>query len=105
AGGLLLLLALSCSKDTPAIEEPRPVFGEPVTRSKGQPMGDAVSTVIDARGGALWFQGAVRLEVPPGAVEQPTTFGIQPITNTLDAASAYPAFRLIPEGGHFKNPI
>lgn len=105
AGGLLLLFALSCSKDTPAIEEPRPVFGEPVIRPKGQPMGDAVSTIIDARGGVLWFHGAVRLEVPPGAVEQPTAFGIQPIANTLDGTSPYPTFRLTPEDTRFKKPI
>jgi len=105
ACGLLLLLTISCRKDAPAIEEPRPVFGEPVIRPKGQPVGNAVSTVIDATGGALWFHGAVRLEVPPGAVEQPTTFGIQPIANTLHDASPYPAFRLTPEGTRFKKPI
>lgn len=104
-GGLLLLLTVSCRKDTPAIEEPRPVFGEPAIKPKGQPVGNAVSTIIDARGGVLWFHGTVRLEVPPGAVEKPTAFGIQPIANTLDDASPYPAFRLTPEGTHFKKPI
>lgn len=103
--GVPLLLAISCRKDAPSLDEPRPVFGDPVTKPKGQPVGDAVSTVIDARGGTLWFHGAVRLEIPPGAVEQPTAFGIQPITNTLDEASPYPAFRLTPEGTHFKKPI
>lgn len=105
ASGLFLLLAISCKKDTPPLEEPQPIFGEPVVKPRGQPLGDAVSTIIDARGGALWFHGAVRVEVPPGAVEQPTAFGIQPIANTHDDASPYPAFRLTPEGTHFKKPI
>ncbi len=105
ASGLFLLLAISCKKDTPPLEEPRPIFGEPVAKPKGQPAGAAVSEVIGPQGGVLWYDDALRLEIPAGAVEEPTTFGIQPIHNTLDEASANSAFRLTPEGTPFKKPV
>ncbi|SKB81998.1 ZU5 domain-containing protein [Parapedobacter luteus] len=107
AGYLTLVLALSCNKDTPAPadDEAPPVFGEPVTKPKGQPSASAASAIIGPAGGVLQYEQAVRLEVPPEAVAQPTTFAIQPISNTLDDGSAAQAFRLMPEGVHFKKPI
>lgn len=105
ASGLFLLLAIACKKDTPPLEEPRPIFGEPVVKPKGQPTGEAVSAVIGAQGGVLWYDDALRLEIPAGAVEEPTTFGIQPISNTLDEVAVNPAFRLTPEGTFFKKPV
>ncbi|WP_181151280.1 hypothetical protein [Sphingobacterium gobiense] len=102
---LPLLLAASCNKDAPLTEEPDPVFGEPVVKPKGQPVGDAVSAAIGPNGGVLLYGDMVRMEVPPGAVDELTTFGIQPISNTLDEASSNPAFRLTPEGIHFDKPV
>lgn len=45
------------------------------------------------------------MEIPPGAVEEPTSFSIQRITNTHDELSGRSAFRLGPEGIQFKKPI
>ena len=106
-GCLSVLLTASCGKDTPSVidDEIPPVFGEPAVKSKGQPIGDAVSAMIGPNGGVLWYEDALRIEVPAGAVDQPTTFGIQPISNTHDEAVTTQAFRLTPEGTHFKKPV
>jgi len=102
---LPLALAISCNKDAPLTEEPDPVFGEPVVKPKGQPVGDAVSAAIGPDGGVLLYADMVRMEIPPGAVEELTTFGIQPIGNTLDEGASNPAFRLAPEGIRFNKPV
>ncbi|TYR36667.1 hypothetical protein FXV77_09200 [Sphingobacterium phlebotomi] len=102
---LPLLLAASCNKDAPLTEEPDPVFGEPVVKPKGQPVGDAVSAMIGPDGGVLLYGDVIRMEIPPGAVDELTTFSIQPIGNTLDETSANPAFRLTPEGIRFNKPV
>ncbi|WP_196940085.1 hypothetical protein [Sphingobacterium pedocola] len=102
---LPLLLAVSCNKDAQPPEEPHPVFGEPVVKPKGKPIGDAVSVEIGPNGGVLLYTDMVRLEIPPGAVDELTTFGIQPISNTFDETSASPAFRLTPEDKYFKKPV
>src|SRR5690606_12633522 len=102
---LPFLLAASCNKDAPLTEEPDPVFGEPVVKPKGQPVGDAVSATIGPNGGVLLYGDMVRMEIPPGAVDELTTFGIQPISNTLDEASSNTAFRLTPEGTRFNKPV
>ncbi|MFC3196031.1 hypothetical protein ACFOET_00260 [Parapedobacter deserti] len=106
-GFFSLTLTSSCNKDTsaPLDEETPAVFGEPVAKPKGQPTANAVSAVIGTAGGILRFSEAVKVEVLPGAVAQPTTFAIQPIANTLDDGSTAQAFRLTPEGVQFKKPI
>lgn len=105
ATALFFLLAVCCKKETPSDGEPGPVFGVPEVKPKGQPVGDAVSVVLGPQGGVLWYDDVVRLEIPPGAVVEPTTFSIQPITNTLHEVSARAAFHLTPEGVGFKKPI
>lgn len=105
ATGLFLLLMVCCKKDTPPVDEPGPVFGIPEVKPKGQPNGDAVSVLLGPQGGVLWYDDVVRLEIPPGAVDEPTIFSIQPITNTLHEASAQVAFRLAPEGISFNKPV
>lgn len=102
---LPLLFAAACTKDVPPREEPGPVFGEPVAKPRGEPAGEAALAVIGPNGGVLWYGDIVRLEIPPGAVEEPTAFGIQPISNTFDVASEHPAFRLSPEDTHFRKPV
>src|SRR5690606_8172306 len=102
---LPLALAISCNKDASLTEEPDPVFGDPVVKPKGQPVGDAVSAAIGPDGGVLLYADMVRMEIPPGAVEELTTFGIQPIGNTLDEGASNPAFRLAPEGIRFNKPV
>lgn len=105
ATSLFFLMAICCKKDIPPDDEPGPVLGVPEVKPKGQPDGDAVSVLLGPEGGVLWYDDAVRLEIPPGAVDEPTTFSIQPITNTLHEASAHAAFRLAPEGIRFKTPV
>src|SRR5690606_8938886 len=103
---LLIFLFLSCKKDRdPSIEEPVPAISDPIKREKGIALGDGVTKNIGASGGFLELGGQVRLDVPPGAVEKSTLFGIQPISNTHDGLSERPAYRLIPEGQIFKKPV
>ncbi len=106
-GCLSVLLTASCGKDTPSVsdDDRQPVFGEPVVKGKGQPIGDIASAVIGPEGGVLWYEDVLQVEVPAGAVDQPTMFGIQPISNTHDEAETSQAFRLTPEGTHFKRPV
>ncbi|MFD1771329.1 hypothetical protein [Sphingobacterium suaedae] len=102
-----LTLAISCNKDVRLAEEPHPfpVFDDPVVKPKGRAIGKTVSAEIGPNGGVLWYGDVVRLEIPPGAVNEQTTFGIQPIGNTFDETSVNPAFRLFPEHIHFNKPV
>ncbi|OYD40685.1 hypothetical protein [Sphingobacterium cellulitidis] len=103
---LLIFLVLSCTKEKdPSREEPVPIVSDPIKREKGTVLGDGVTKNIGATGGFLELGGQVHLEVPPGAVEEPTQFSIQPISNTHDELSEKPAFRLLPEGQIFKKPV
>jgi len=103
---LSIFLFLSCKKDKdPSKEEPVPVFSDPIKRGKGAPLGAEVTKTIGASGGFLELGQQVRLDVPPGAVDLPMLFGIQPISNTHDQLSDRIAYRLTPEGITFKKPI
>ncbi len=103
---VLIFLLLSCKKDKdPSGEEPVPVFSDPIKREKGTSLGDGVTKNIGASGGFLELGQQVRLDVPPGAVDEPTLFRIQPISNTHDDLSDRPAYRLTPEGLIFKKPV
>lgn len=99
---LLIFLVLSCKKDIdPAIEDP----GHPVKREKGTSTGAVVTKTIGPQGGSLELDEQVLLEVPPGAVEGPVLFGIEPISNTHDEPSGRSAYRLSPEGVTFKKAV
>lgn len=107
AGGISLFLLAACGKDVPpsADDNPPPIVGEPVAKPKGQPTGRLISTVIGSDGGVIQYEDALRLEIPAGAVSQPTVFGVQPITNTLEEGPVSLAFRLTPEDIHFNKPV
>lgn len=96
AAALLLGLLGACSSG------PRPVEPEPTPR--GTPTGDPVTATIGPEGGSLASaDGVLTLEVPPGTVEAPTEFGIQPITNTARGLGS--GYRLTPEGRTFPKPV
>lgn len=104
---LSLCLLISCQPDkhlSPQ-EDPPPVSADPVARPKGSPLDSKVTTTIGPGGGVLRYKDDVLLEIPAGAVADATLFGIQPITNTLDETGTAQAYRLTPEGIHFKKPV
>jgi hypothetical protein len=102
----LSALAASCVKDAPAPLDtaPQPVVNS-VIKPRGQIIGEAVSAVIGPEGGVLSYGEALMVNVPAGAVDKPTTFEIQPISNTLQEKEEPNAFRLFPEGVHFSKPV
>ncbi|ADH65156.1 Phosphoribosylglycinamide synthetase, N-domain protein (plasmid) [Allomeiothermus silvanus DSM 9946] len=96
AAALLLGLLGACSGGS------RPQGPEPAPR--GTPTGDPAVATIGPEGGRLASaDGVLTLEVPPGAVEAPTQFGIQPITNTAGGLAS--GYRLSPEGRTFPKPV
>src|SRR5262245_28927723 len=103
----LLLLSVPflftcCSKHSG--EAPPPP--SPIHTPKGTTLGSPVSATIGSGGGGLISaDGRISLIVPAGAVTSNTTFSIQPIRNTLDTNSAAPAYRLLPEGQTFAQPV
>jgi hypothetical protein len=76
-------------------------------REKGAPDGSAVvSKTISANGGVITNEdGRVSVKIPPGALEEDATISIEPITSTLPYTAGPGAFRLLPEGLHFKKPV
>jgi hypothetical protein len=76
-------------------------------REKGTPDGAAiVSKTIGANGGVITNEdGRVSVKIPPGALEEDATISIEPITSTLPYTAGPGAFRLLPEGLHFKKPV
>lgn len=76
-----------------------------VPTAVGMPTGEPVTATIGSEGGSLVSaDGALRVAVPPGAVAEPTTFSIQPITNHAHGGLGS-AYRLGPEGAHFAEPV
>lgn len=80
---------------------------EPVKTAKGTVKAGLVTKNIGAAGGELVSaDGNIRIIVPANAVQTNTEFGIQPITNTLyEDDHLKPAYRLLPEGKQFSQPI
>ena len=103
---LLFLLFISCNKDNdPSIEDQNPVYFDPVSRGKGMSQGAGVTKVLGSSGGVLELGKEILIEVPAGAVEEQTLFGIEPISNTHDTTAGRHAYRLSPEGVTFKKPV
>jgi len=101
-----LLLVSSCAQEEDIRLDPEgPIWGTPVVKPKGLPLNNGASALIGPDGGSLWYEDLVQLHVPPGAVNEPTLFGIQPINNTLDEEGAPLAFRLTPDDIHFSKPV
>lgn len=108
---LLLLLAGCSSSDDrrPTQKEPdEPVPEEPVEATAtavGDPLGAPVTQVIGPAGGAIESaDGAVRIEVPVGALASEQSLSIQPIANHSHGKIGG-AFRLGPEDVRFALPV
>jgi hypothetical protein len=101
---LLLLIAMySCKKSNLEISDP-PVNTTPAITPIGIPIDDIVTKTIGPSGGSLISEdGKLELIIPNGAVSNNTVFGIQPITNYCPGGLN--AFRLLPEGQVFANPV
>jgi hypothetical protein len=76
-------------------------------REKGVPDGSAiVSKTIGAGGGSVTYEdGRISVKIPQGALEEDATISIEPITSTLPYTAGPGAYRLLPEGLHFKKPV
>lgn len=82
----------------PAQETPSP---SPV----GTPAGERLQVTIGPAGGSLSTpDGAVRVEVPPGALSGDQVLGLQPISTTAPGGTGR-AYRLTPEGLTFARPV
>ena len=76
----------------------------PAVTEIGVPAGTATTKEIGASGGTIISaDGKIEIAVPAGAVSSNTTFSIQPITNTCP--NGRHAFRLMPSGSVFTNPV
>lgn len=111
-GGLLLMLA-GCggggsSSDDGDRDDPPPVQRGPVTAvatAVGSPLDAEVTQAVGPAGGVIESaDGALRIEVPAGALTAEQTFSIQPISNNAHGKIGG-AFRLGPEGVTFASPV
>lgn len=101
-----LLLALSaCSGPSGGGPAPTPPGQEaPAPSPVGTPTAAPIQTVIGAAGGTLSTpDGAVRLDIPAGALSADQTLGLQPITRTAPGGTGQ-TYRLSPEGLTFATP-
>ncbi|HEV7348261.1 hypothetical protein [Telluribacter sp.] len=107
---LLLLLKIVVSACHENIPEPTegtevPTAGEPIKTGHGALIGAPVIKSIGPNGGELQMPDAsIRLSVPAGAVNAPTTFSIQQVENTFPGSTAR-SYRLLPEGVKFSKPV
>ncbi len=80
-------------------------LAEPVVTAPGEPTGAPTSALIGPMGGTLSSaDGRVTLDVPQGALAEPTTLTMQPITNTAPLGINGLAVRLGPSGQRFTKP-
>lgn len=103
---LTLLLALSaCGGPSTGGPTPTPPKQETPTPSPvGTPAGTPIQKVIGAAGGTLGTpDGAVRLDIPAGALSGDQTIALQPITRTAPGGTGQ-TYRLSPEGQTFATP-
>ncbi len=104
----ILLLAVYCNNSfsqNPSVNQTSSATG--AVREKGIPDGSPIATkTIGPAGGTIAFEdGRISVTVPQGALEKDETISIEPITSTLPATAGPGAFRLLPEGLHFKKPV
>lgn len=97
------LFSTACKKTSTQESSP----AEPINTAKGTAKAGLVTKNIGAAGGELVSaDGNIRIIVPANAVQANTQFGIQPISNTLyEEDASKPAYRLLPEGKQFSQPI
>lgn len=96
----ILLTVLSCKK-----ESHDPVSEKPIVTDEGTPYGDIVSEEIGTSGGSITSSdGNFKVVIPAGALDNPTTLSVQPISNEAPFGTDK-AYRLEPEGVTFKKPV
>jgi hypothetical protein len=103
--GLAGTFIASCSSSSASgtSEPPRAPAVVAVT-GKGDPTGTPTQGTIGTAGGKLTSSdGALTINVPPGALTADTSIGIQPITNLVPGAVGA-SYRLTPEGQVFATP-
>ncbi len=117
-GTLVLFAACSSSSDDkspvqdppeqpPPVQPPPPQEQpiEPVATAVGEPIGDAVTQAIGPAGGTIESaDGALRIEVPAGALATEQALSVQAISNHAHGKIGR-AYRLGPEEISFANPV
>ncbi len=77
----------------------------PIVTKPGEPVRTASSALVGPAGGTLASpDGTVTIEVPAGALAEPTMLTMQPITNTAPLGVSGAAVRLGPSGQRFAVP-
>lgn len=72
----------------------------------GAPIGEKTQTIIGPAGGSIILpNNAIKLNIPPGAVEGNVAFSVQEVENTMAAGGIGKAFRLLPENVEFKKDV
>jgi hypothetical protein len=102
---LSLLILAACSKSSDTVIEPGNIDVKPVARPVGEPLGQKTSVTITSAGGEI-ISGdqSLKITIPAGAVTAATTFGIQEVKNTCNAAIGR-SFQLLPHGVNFLKPV
>ncbi|MDB5045437.1 MAG: hypothetical protein JWQ08_1487 [Deinococcus sp.] len=105
-GSALVLGACTTAPSTDPPSPPPPGPSGPVPPAPvGTPLGSPITGVIGPGGGQLALpDGSVRISIPPGALSQEQTVGIQEMTNTA-TGQVGKAYRLTPEGLTFAQPV
>jgi len=99
----IALLQTACNKKDDSQPAPETVTGE--KRPTGVSEGAAINKIIGTEGGTIALPGnAITVTVPAGALSEPTSISIEPITNT-NLAGIGKAFRLTPHGKQFNKPV
>jgi hypothetical protein len=100
---IMLVTILGCKKESNLPHDEQKL----VQRAHGQllPNRNEISKNIGAEGGTISADnGALTIQIPPGALASTRKISIQAITNTLDGGQG-PTFRLTPEDIAFSKPV
>ena len=99
---VLVIAFHACDEMVPGINEPEE--GTPEPTMVGFPNGLPVSKTIGSGGGTVSIEGAVEIEVPPGALSADTEITIQPLTNNAPNGTGN-AYRFGPDEIKFSKPV
>src|SRR6218665_103122 len=104
---ICLALSFSACKKNEVNKPEQPPPASTQTHLKLPPgalKGNAVTKEIGIAGGSLQSSdGIISVSIPSGAVDQPVSFSIQQVENTLGSKGR--SYRLRPEGVNFKKPV
>jgi len=100
AGCLLNGMASCKKKDNEPVQQPTETV-----RAVGEPVDAAITETIDNNGGIIKsLDGQLEIEIPAGALSQPTDIGIQPIKNTATSGIGF-GYRLTPHRKVFQKKV